>query len=48
MKRIREEGRIVGKHGTDLAYDSGRRCDECREAHNTKSREYKRRRRTTG
>ncbi|BBY59167.1 hypothetical protein [Mycolicibacterium sarraceniae] len=48
MKRIRDEGRLVGKHGTDLAYDSGCRCDECSEAHNAKSREYKRRRRQAG
>ncbi|KWX25625.1 hypothetical protein AFM11_05190 [Mycolicibacterium wolinskyi] len=47
MKRLRDDGRIVGKHGTDLAYDSGCRCDTCREAHNTKSREYKRRRRNS-
>lgn len=45
MDRVRAEGRIIGKHGTDLAYDSGCRCDECRERHNEKSREYKRRRR---
>lgn len=36
----------MGRHGTDLAYDSGCRCDECRLAHNLKSREYKRARRT--
>jgi hypothetical protein len=47
MQRVRADGRIVGKHGTDLAYDSGCRCDECREHHNKKSREYKRRRRVS-
>jgi hypothetical protein len=45
MARVRAEGRILGEHGTDLAYDTGCRCDPCREAHNAKSREYKRARR---
>lgn len=45
LKRLRAEGRVVGKHGSAFAYDAGCRCDACREAHNTKSREYKRRRR---
>jgi hypothetical protein len=44
MKRLRAEGRIVGEHGTDVAYRSGCRCDLCRLAHNTESREYDRRR----
>lgn len=45
MRRVRADGRIRGRHGTDLAYDSGCRCEECRLAHNLKSREYKRARR---
>lgn len=45
MARVRNEGRILGRHGTTLSYDSGCRCDLCREVHNKKSREYKRKRR---
>lgn len=45
MKRVRAEGRIPGKHGTNTAYARGCRCDLCREAHSRQSREYDRRRR---
>ncbi|MEI7715295.1 MAG: hypothetical protein WCI78_04260 [Mycobacterium sp.] len=45
MKRVRAAGKVVGKHGSDLAYRSGCRCDLCRETHNKKSRDYKRIRR---
>lgn len=38
MARVRTEGRILGKHGSELAYDTGCRCDPCREFHNAKSR----------
>src|SRR5579863_1587185 len=41
MRRVRAEGRILGTHGTETAYDTGCRCDQCREAHNAKSRNYK-------
>ena len=34
-----------GQHGTPYRYDTGCRCEECRVAHNKKSRDYKRRRR---
>ena len=42
IRRVRADGRILGRHGTNLAYESGCRCDQCREAHNKQSREYKR------
>ncbi|WP_141658660.1 hypothetical protein [Carbonactinospora thermoautotrophica] len=45
LRRVREQGRVLGRHGTRTAYDSGCRCEECREAHNRRSREYKRKRR---
>lgn len=45
MARIKNEGRTLGQHGSRTCYDSGCRCDICREAHNTRSREYKRKRR---
>lgn len=45
LARVRREGRTLGRHGTGLSYDSGCRCDTCREAHNKKSRDYKRKRR---
>jgi hypothetical protein len=41
MERVRAEGRIIGQHGSDLAYTSGCRCETCRLAHNVKSRTYK-------
>jgi len=33
------EGRIIGRHGSTTAYDTGCRCNECRIAHNERSRE---------
>jgi hypothetical protein len=33
------------KHGTDRRYSDGCRCDECREAHTLKAREYRDRKR---
>jgi hypothetical protein len=33
------------KHGTDRRYSDGCRCDECREAHKLKAREYRDRKR---
>jgi hypothetical protein len=48
IKRIRAEGRILGRHGTNFAYESGCRCNLCREAHNEQSREYKRAQRRRG
>lgn len=45
MERIRVEGRVLGRHGTALSYDSGCRCQSCKAAHNKKSRDYKRRQR---
>lgn len=41
MATVREEGRVLGKRGTRLAYDCGCRCNACREAHNRHSRGYK-------
>lgn len=43
IKRQREEGRVVGRHGSSVAYDTGCRCDVCRLAHNARSVEKKRR-----
>lgn len=37
LARVRANGRILGKHGTEVAYDSGCRCDECRNNHNAKA-----------
>jgi len=45
IKRQREAGRVMGTHGSSLAYDTGCRCDECRLAHNARSVEKKRRQR---
>lgn len=44
LGRVRAEGRVLSRHGTETAYASGCRCDVCRLAHNKRSREYKRRR----
>jgi len=41
MARQRAMGRVLGRHGSELAYDTGCRCDPCREAHNLKSRKQK-------
>lgn len=41
MAKQRAAGRILGRHGSALAYDTGCRCDLCREAHNAKSRRQK-------
>lgn len=41
MARVRASGRLLGSHGSVVAYDTGCRCDKCRAAHNKKSREYK-------
>lgn len=38
LARVRAEGRILGKHGSEVAYDSGCRCDKCRTNHNEKAR----------
>lgn len=43
MKRQREAGRVIGSHGSSVAYDTGCRCDECRIAHNARSVVKKRR-----
>ena len=45
MAQVRAEGRILGEHGSRLAYDSGCRCDKCRTVHNERSKAYKRARR---
>jgi hypothetical protein len=45
MQRVRSEGRALGRHGSELRYDTGCRCGDCREAHNAKSRAFKERRR---
>lgn len=45
MDRVRESGQRLGRHGTTVSYDSGCRCEECRESHNAKSRAYKERQR---
>lgn len=47
MDRYRAEGGR-GAHGTPYRYETGCRCSKCREAHNTKSREYKRLRKQQG
>lgn len=43
IKRQRVAGRVIGTHGSSVAYDTGCRCDECRLAHNARSAEKKRR-----
>lgn len=43
IKRQREAGRVIGNHGSSVAYDTGCRCDVCRSAHNARSVETKRR-----
>ncbi len=43
IKRQRAQGRVIGSHGSSVAYDTGCRCDECRAAHNLRSRERTRR-----
>jgi hypothetical protein len=43
IKRRRAEGRVIGRHGSSLAYDTGCRCNACRLAHNARSVETKRR-----
>src|SRR5256885_704702 len=45
MARVRASKRILGEHGTEIAYDTGCRCAACREAHNAKSRAYKQKKR---
>ena len=41
MLKQRAAGRIIGRHGSTSAYDTGCRCDDCRAAHNEKSRKFK-------
>ncbi|MEU0155897.1 very short patch repair endonuclease [Micromonospora fulviviridis] len=46
MREVRKTKGLVGNtssHGTSYRYDVGCRCNECREAHNAKSRETKQR-----
>eukprot|EP01032_Pedospumella_encystans_P037697 gene37697-42700_t len=46
MAKVRETRQLAKgdvQHGTSYRYDVGCRCDECREAHNAKSRETKQR-----
>lgn len=43
MRRLREAGRVLGEHGSAIAYETGCRCDTCRLAHNQRSVEKKRR-----
>ncbi|QOC89809.1 very short patch repair endonuclease [Micromonospora craniellae] len=43
VRRSRELVSGSSGHGTSYRYDVGCRCDECREAHNSKSRETKQR-----
>lgn len=43
IKRQREAGRIIGSHGSSVAYDTGCRCDKCRAAKNLLSVQSKRR-----
>jgi hypothetical protein len=43
IKRQREAGRVIGSHGSSVAYDTGCRCFECKTAHNARSVEKKRR-----
>lgn len=43
IKRQRAAGRVVGRHGSSVAYDTGCRCDMCRLAHNARSVEKKQR-----
>lgn len=38
LARVRAEGRVLGEHGSEVAYDSGCRCTECRERHNERWR----------
>ncbi|MDP7727619.1 hypothetical protein [Mycobacterium sp. TY813] len=45
LARVRAEGRILGEHGSEVAYDSGCRCTECRERHNERWRTRERARR---
>ncbi|WP_433687604.1 very short patch repair endonuclease [Micromonospora carbonacea] len=43
VRRTKELTSATTSHGTSYRYDVGCRCDECREAHNAKSRETKQR-----
>lgn len=48
LRRVRNTGLLTSEsvvHGTAYRYDVGCRCDECRAAHNKKSRDNKARRR---
>lgn len=45
IEQAKSEGRKLGQHGSSLCYDTGCRCDACREAHNRRSREKKQARR---
>lgn len=43
IKRKRKAGKVLGNHGSSLAYDTGCRCGTCRLAHNARSIEKGRR-----
>lgn len=45
LERKRIEPLMTINHGTDRRYSDGCRCDECREAHKLKAREYRDRKR---
>lgn len=45
LARQRAAGRIIGAHGSEVAYETGCRCEPCRTRHNERSREFKRRQR---